>query len=297
MIRCLALGAFAILASGSLAYADVEIATARGPVSLPDIPETVAVLDVAAIDTLAALGVMPVAVPDNLYVTYLDDVATAAEPAGTLFEPDLEELAMLAPDVIIAGGRSATQVDALSGIAPTLDMTISSDLFADAEARIDAYGALFGREAEAAALEAELEEKVAAAKAAAEGRGSALILMVSGTKISAFGSGSRFGWIHDTLGIPEADRAINSANHGDAVSFEFVADVNPDWLIVIDRSVAVGEQGPGAAQTLDNPLVAGTTAWQNDQVVYLDPAAIYIAGGGYTSMSRTLDQMTEAFSR
>ncbi len=273
---------------------DVTIATARGDVALAATPEKVAVLDIAAIDTLHALGVPSAGVPDKLYVDYLGDVAAQAQVVGTLFEPDLEALATLAPDLIIAGGRSSTQVEALAPVAPTIDMTIWEDVVGQGRDRIAAYGRLFGKEDKAAELTAALDAKIAQAKAAVEGKGRGLILMTNGPKISAYGKGSRFGWLHDTLGLPEAHENLNPETHGDAVSFEFVAEVNPDWILVIDRSAAIGEPGSAMA-TLDNPLVMGTTAGQKGQIVLLSSTPVYIAGGGYTSLMTTLDEMLAAF--
>lgn len=274
--------------------AEVTIATAQGAVTLPANPATVAVLDIAALDTIGALGVQPAAVPDKLYVGYLDDLAAGAARAGTLFEPDIEALATLGPGLIVAGGRSAPKVAALAQVAPTIDMTIGPDLVAEAKARIAAYGALFGREAQAAELAAALDAKLAQAQAAAAGKGRALIVQTNGPKVSAYGRGSRFGWIHTALGLPEAHESLTPEVHGDAVSFEFIAQTNPDWLIVIDRASAVGEAASAQA-TLDNALVAGTTAGRRGQVVYLSPAPIYIAGGGYRSITGTLDELIAAF--
>jgi iron complex transport system substrate-binding protein len=296
MIRLIALAlSLALSVAAPLAAQDVTVETALGPVALPASPARVAVLDVAAIDTMAALGVMPAGVPDNLYVSYLDAVAGAAT-VGTLFEPDLEALATLGPDLIVAGGRSSTQVDALSPIAPTIDMTIWEDVPAEARARILAYGTLFNLNDKAAELAAAFDAKVAEVRAAAQGKGRALILLTNGPKISAYGRGSRFGWIHTALDIPEAHENLNPETHGDAVSFEFVAEVNPDWLIVVDRASAIGEAASARA-TLDNALVHGTTAWTRGQVIFLDPTPIYIAGGGYTSIMGTLEELRTAFAR
>lgn len=273
----------------------VTAQTARGPVEVPAAPETVAVLDIAALDTIHALGVIPAGVPDMVYVDYLAGLADSAEPVGTLFEPDLEALAALAPDLIVLGGRSSTQLDAVEPIAPTIDMTIWEDPVAEARARIETYGAIFGLEAKATELVAALDARLGTARQAADGKGRALIVMANGPKISAYGAGSRFGWIHSALGLPEAHENLDPETHGDAISFEFIAEVNPDWLIVIDRGAAIGEPG-GADATLDNALVRGTTAAQRQQIVYLDPAPIYIAGGGYNSMTHTLDQLIAAFA-
>ena len=48
--------------------------------------------------------------------------------------------------------------------------------------------------------------------------------------------------------------------------------------------------------TLRSALVEGTTAWQQGQVILLDPAATYISAGGFGSLTATLDLLTEALS-
>lgn len=288
----------ALAAFGAPALADpVTIDTARGPVTLAETPDRVVVFDMAALDTIDALGVVPVGVTDNTYLPYLAHLKGQAAPAGTLFEPDMEAVAALAPDLIILGGRSAAQYDALARIAPVIDMTIdgAGRLTADARARIAAYGTLFDKPAEAAALTARLDTALAEARAAVEGKGNALVLLTNGPKMSAFGPGSRFGWVHGELGLPAAASTSYQGSHGEGVSHEFIQSTNPDWLIVIDRAAAIGQASDSARQTLDNPLVATTTAWKRQQIVYLDPVSIYIANGGARSLTGLLDQIADAF--
>jgi iron complex transport system substrate-binding protein len=289
----------AFLASAAPALAQtVTVETATGPVEAPANPETIVVLDVAAMDTLDALGVTADGVTDMLYVDYLDDFAAEAEAVGTLFEPDFEAINAISPDLIIAGGRSQEVVPQLADISPTIDMTIwGDDLVAQALDRLATYGTLFGREAEAEAVASEFDAKLEAARAAAAEAGTALIVMTNGPRVSAYGAGSRFGWVHGALDLPEAVPDIDQdASHGEAVSFEFIRDANPDWLIVVDRAAAIGDEGEAAAQTLDNPLVAETTAWREGQVIYLNPAEIYIAGGGIQALGHALDAMLAGFS-
>lgn len=274
-----------------------EIETARGPVAIEGVPETIAVFDIAALDTLDRLGIRPAGVPDNLYLPELGHLKSSAEVAGTLFEPDLEALSALDPDLIIVGGRSSPQLDAAAQVAQAIDMTLpGADLVSEAKARISAYGTLFGKEEEAKAAASELDAAIAEAKAAAGGKGNALILMTNGPKISAYGPGSRFSWIHSALGVEAAVEDIEAATHGEAVSFEFVRKVDPDWLIVVDRAAAIGSGDQNAKATLDNELIAGTKAWKSGQVIYLPSADVYIAAGGAQAMLRIASAITTAFS-
>lgn len=293
----LAAGLAACLYTSAPALAEeVTVETARGDVMLQPQPQSVAVFDIAALDTLAALGVPVDGAPRPLYLPYIEAVAKDTTPVGTLFEPDFEALAVLGPDLIVAGGRSSPQIDALSRIAPTIDMTIwGADMVGQAKARLTSYGALFDKTAEAEALLARLDDRLDTAREVMAGKGNGLILLTNGGKISAYGDDSRYGWLHTATGLPEAYPAVSAETHGEAVSFEFLAEIDPDWLLVIDRGAAIGDAGNAAAATLDNPLVNGTTAAREGRILHLDAGPLYIAGGGIQSMLGTLDELIEAF--
>jgi iron complex transport system substrate-binding protein len=276
----------------------IEVETARGPVGVEAKPAKIAVYDMAAADTLAALGVGIVGLPAPIYVPELAPLAKRAEPVGTLFEPDLEALNALGPDLVIVGSRSAAKLEAVREVAPAIDMTIgASDLIGEARRRLSAYGALFGREREAEALAARLSDAVTRASEAARGKGKALIVMTNGARVSAFGPNSRFGWIHTALGIPPAVEDLDVAVHGESVSFEFIREANPDWLIVLDRAAAIGSAEQSWRPTLDNELVAQTSAWRKGQVVALPPADVYIAAGGVDATLRVLGAIAEGFAK
>ena len=297
MKRLRAFVAAALLAASAGAAGAVEIEPARGPVDIASPPKRIAVYDIPAIDTLNRLGVEIAGAPDNLFIPELKGIADRAETVGTLFEPDLEALSALGPDLIILGARTSAQFDSVARIAPTVDMTLSgADMIGEARAYTSAYGKLFGREQAAAQLVAELDRAVEQARTAMAGKGNALIVMTSGPKISVYGPKSRFGWLHRELGLPAAAETAVAAQHGEAVSFEFVRETNPDWLIVLDRAAAIGSGEENARATLDNELVGATTAWRKQQVVYLPAADFYIGAGGVDATIRVLDALAQAFS-
>lgn len=297
MVRSIALS-LAFVASP--VFADtLQVETADGTVAVPSNPQSVLVYDIAALDTLDALGVEVDGVVNKLFVDYVADTADTAEGAevvGTLFEPDFETVAKIGPDLIIAGGRSSKVVPDLAKLAPTVNMTMGQDVYGTGLARLATYGEIFGKTEEADALAAEVEAKLTAAKAAVEGAGDALIVLTNGPKVSAYGAEGRFGWLHQTLGLPLAVEDVEKATHGEAVSFEFISEADPDILIVVDRLAAIGREGERAEATLDNPLVTETKAWKSGKVIYLDAAEIYIAGGGVQSMMTILDQITGALT-
>ncbi|KIC39092.1 iron ABC transporter substrate-binding protein [Ruegeria sp. ANG-R] len=285
-----------LLTAGAALAETLDVDTYRGPAQVAALPKTIAVFDVAAADTIDALGVPIAGTVDGLYVDYLDDVADRAIDLGTFWEPDFEGVHALSPDLIVVGSRSSDQLDHMAKIAPSIDMTIDADLVGGALARLRDYGRIFGKTDKAAAIENTFQNRLEQTKAAAEGKGDVLIVMTNGPKVSAYGGGGRFGWLHRDIGLPEAAPKISTTIHGEAISFEFIRDTDPDWLIVVDRLAAIGQPGDSAKATLDNALVQETKAWKTDQVIYLNAADIYIAGGGIQSMMRTLDQLIAGFS-
>ncbi|SFD78033.1 siderophore ABC transporter substrate-binding protein [Roseivivax sediminis] len=293
-MRLIALALSAAIAAAPAWSETTRIETATGTAEVPANPASTVVFDMAALDTLDALEVPGLASIGNTYLDYLSDYEGEA---GTLFEPDFEALNAMQPDLVILGGRSAEQVEPVSRLAPAIDMTIwGEDILGQARDRITSYGALYDRADAAEALLAQIDDAIANVQAAAEGQGDALIVLTNGPKVSAYGAGSRFGWLHAASGLPEAAEGLDASTHGEAVSFEFIREVNPDWLIVIDRGAAIGAESQSARSTLDNPLVRETAAWQNDRIVYLDAARVYIAGGGAQATLDTLGILEDALA-
>ena len=287
-------------AAAEVPAGSVKVQTAHGEAVVPQNPERVAVYDLGAVDTLSKLGVKIGASVDAQRLAYLDAPLKDAVKAGTLFEPNYEALNAYNPQLIVIGSRMAKDKvsDELAKLAPTIDMTAQTDNMKEsAKARIDAYGRIFGKQAEADALKAEIDKTFADAKAAAQGKGKGLVILVNAGKLSAFGPDSRLGgWIHRDIGVPAADEAIKEGSHGQPVSFEYIKEKNPDWLFVLDRSAAIGEEGQAAREVLNNPLVAQSTAWKKGQVVYLPPET-YLATGGAQELLNAGNLLKDAFSK
>ena len=275
----------------------ITVDTVKGNVDLAMNPSPLVVYDMTLMQDLAALDVAVDGMPSGLKLNNLQS-KTQPEPktVGTVFEPDLEALNAMQPQAILVGSRMAEKYDALSSIAPTLDMTIdTANIYASSKQRLHDLGALFGKSAQAAKLQGNIDGLIDETKTLTKDKGKGLVVMVNGNKLSAYGDKSRYGFIHTVLDIPMADDQIADARHGQPISFEYIQKTNPDWLFVVDRSAAIGEDGAGAKAVLDNPLVAQTNAWSNNQVVYLSPDS-YLAFGGYYQWMQDLTTIKEAFA-
>jgi iron complex transport system substrate-binding protein len=279
---------------GTIAYGqELTVSHAQGETILPAAPHKIFTYDIATLDTLDMLGIEVAGVPAANMPAHLSQYAGDEYlKIGSLFEPDYELVNAEQPDLIVVAGRSSGVYPDLSAIAPTIDLSIDwTDFPGTIKARSETIGELFGKEAEVAEAIAAIDADIAAINAHAPDVGNALIVMTSGGRITAYGPGSRFGWLHDDLGIEPAIADVEAATHGEAVSFEFLLETNPDWLFVIDRDASTGESGAAAQQVLDNELVHQTTAWQNDQIVYLDAVSFYIVNGGLHSLQNMVDQV------
>ena len=282
----------------NVSVATIAVDTTKGKVDLAMNPSPLVVYDMTLMQDLAALDVAVDGMPSGLKLDNLQS-KTQPEPktVGTVFEPDLEALNAMQPQAILVGSRMAEKYDALSSIAPTLDMTIdTAKIYESSKQRLHDLGALFGKSAQAAKLQGNIDGLIDETKTLTKDKGKGLVIMVNGNKMSAYGDKSRYGFIHTVLDIPMADDKIADARHGQPISFEYIQKTNPDWLFVVDRSAAIGEDGAGAKAVLDNPLVAQTTAWNKDQVVYLSPDS-YLAFGGYYQWLQDLTTIKNAFTK
>lgn len=273
----------------------------QGITVIPVDPQKVVVFNTATLDTMDALGIKITAVPQTS--VHLPAFLSKYESsdyinAGGLFEPNYEALSNLKPDLIIAGGRSNDAYDKLSEIAPTISLAVDNKDFVNSlSQRTEQLGEIFNKEALAKQLISEFKQKIATVKDKAANHGTAMVIMINGGKMSAYGPGSRFGFIYDELGFKPATSFAESGKHGNVVNAELLLSVNPDWLFVLDRDSAIGNnEAQSAKQVLDNSLMHKTKVWQNNQIVYLDSSAMYIAGGLQT-YNQLLDQINQVLDQ
>jgi iron complex transport system substrate-binding protein len=299
LFRIPALAAVALMGmlSTSPAFAQEQvIPTPQGDVTLPGVPETVLTQDWAVFDDLTALGVPVAGIPSSNFPSYLaDQIPADALQIGSLFEPDFEGIAAAEADVYFVAARSAEAFSTARDILPTIDLSVdNASIVAGVKANMTKLGGIFGLEERAAELNAALDAKLAEVQAAAEGQGTALVLVTNAGNLGIYGPDSRVSWIYNDVGMASALEGIADGDHGgDAVSFEFLLEVNPDWVFVVDRDAGTGENAGSAEALLDNELFNQTTASTEGQIVYLDPQASYISMHGYQGVMLLLDQVLE----
>ncbi|QOR45775.1 siderophore ABC transporter substrate-binding protein [Trueperella pecoris] len=278
---------------------------AAGETTIEAKPASIVVLDMAALDTIDALGAgqaVTGTVTKNVPTWLKDDEGidyTKVTSVGGLKEPDMEAIAKLNPDLVIVGNRSASFYEEFSQLFPTIDVTHSwksSDYSATVPQSVEMLASAIGADGKAAADA--ITEKVAAYTGMGKDKGNALVVMTSAGELSVHDRGSRWAPIWDVFGFGEAYKKAEAdqGHKGEKVSFETVKDINPDWLFVVDRDAAIGksEAGQAAAQVLDNELINATTAAQKGQIVYLSPERWYVVMTGASNFPAILDEIADA---
>lgn len=261
-------------------------------------PERVVALDYASLENLDALGIKVIGTPKSNLPAHLQKFAkdSGVTDLGAVLEIDFEKLAALKPDVIFISSRMQKNYDELKKIAPTVFMDIDyKDFIGSFSQNLGYFGTIFGKEKEVEAQLAAIEEKVKAAHdklSVLEGKG--LVTMYNEGKISAYGKGSRFGFIHETLGLKEAVVNLEAARHGQSISNEFIQKTNPDYLFIVDRGAVVNKKQADKGE-IENALVKQTSAYKNGKIIYLDPEVWYISGGGVASVNAMIDEVVKNF--
>lgn len=277
----------------------VEILHSEGTTKVPVKPQRVVVLDFASLENLdlidaPVVGLTKLAVPQYLK-KYEEDESIVN--VGSLVEVNLEKINELKPDLILAGGRLSESYKSLSRIAPTIitffDM---DDPLGALQKDLTNLGLIFQEQEVYEKVYSDLMTKIAKVREVAEGSDEkALVVLHNQGRFSAYGSGSRFGLIHDILGLKEAAPGLDTHLHGTRASSEFIKETNPDILFIVDRSAAIGDQ-PLNRKDVENELIRRTNAYEKNQIIYLNSEAWYLSGtGGITSINIMVDEISQLF--
>lgn len=283
----------------SSAHAESELITVQhkfGELSVPLNPERTVALDIGAIETMIALGVKPLGIPKKFLPDYLGDMRddAAIGDVGSVIEPDFEAIVALKPQLIFISVRQERFYEELREIAPTVYIGADTkDYLPSFQRNVELIGRIYGKKELALGKLAALQTKISQARSRyASDENKAMFVIYNNGKFSAFGKGSRFGFIHDVLGIKPVLDFDDESVHGQRISGEFIAEANPDYLFIVDRNAAVLGRVANK-QEVENKLVMQTAAYRNGKVFYLDPNVWFISGGGLISVELMVDDILE----
>lgn len=275
-------------------------------IKIPTDPQRVVVIGFDTLDIIDSLGykdrVVGVVDPNGpMFPKYLKGYENV-QSIGALWGDDFEGIAALKPDLIIASARTYKSFESLSEIAPSIYFPIpgmgtpfKEELFNN----IDILANVFSNSEKGDNFKKEIDEKISEVRVrvGAIVDPSALFLIITGKTIGLYSDNikSRYGFVFSEFGFTSptsmAEIKDDSAQHGNSVSYEFISAKNPNYMLIIDRGRATGETDVTAHDTLDNEIVAQTSAYKNDNLLYLDATSWYISNGGVQSTFNMLDDL------
>lgn len=263
---------------------------------VPYDPQKIAVCDMAALDILVNLGLQDrIVCVANTSLDYLVDEVEGIPTCGTIKEPDAETIMSYEPDLIFMGGRGSDFYDSLSEIAPVVRLTVSGNVIEGTMENAMTIASIFGKEAEMEAKTAEYTVRIEALQAFAKDK-NAIVGMVTSGSFNVVGNDGRCSIIGNEIGFNNigVDANIESSDHGNIATFEYILQVNPQYIFVMDRDAATGGAST-AAEVMNNEVVNQTDAAKNGNVIILEhPSVWYTAEGGFTALGVMLSDLETA---
>lgn len=279
---------FATTAAATLLLTAVSVAQAS---------QRIATFDLGSLDTLDALGLSEqvVGVPKSSLPDYLEQYANdEVTDIGGLRSPDIEALTDSKPHFILFTGRQGDWQRELEVIAPTLNTSLQGDDYLTSfDDNVRQLATLLHAEERAEEALKVLHSDIANKRDALSDAPSTLVVTHNGGNLML----NQHSVVHDVLGVAalEMPDSVISETRGTRtftpLSADAIAEIDPEVVLVIDRSAAIGDE-PAEADALTQMLSdAGAV---NTRVIMLTPALWYLSGGGLQSLPLQIEEVTSA---
>ena len=260
--------------------------------------QRIATFDLGSLDTLDALGVSEhvVGVPKASLPSYLEQYdADTYTDIGGLRSPDMAALADATPTLIVHTGRQAEWAEALGEIAPLFDASVPGEAYlAAVERNVRELASQLDVESEAEEALTTLNSEIEHQREALQDAPTTLVVTHNGGNLML----NQHPVVHQVLGITalEMPESVTPEVRGERtftpLSADAIAEINPEIVLVIDRSAAIGDEPADADQLRATLADAGAES----QLVLLTPALWYLSGGGLQSLALQMDEVTSALA-
>ncbi|MFB4159583.1 ABC transporter substrate-binding protein [Geomicrobium sp. JSM 1781026] len=281
-----------------------EVEHHLGVAEFEETPENVVTLFQGANDTAVALGYEPVGIVESWLeqpvYEYLRDDLSESTIVGDEIQPNLEEIAALEPDVIIATQSRHEEVyEQLSDIAPTVVLEELNDF----KATLEIMGETLGEEDQAKQLLDHWDERIEDFQSQMEStqdewpmtrsvinfRSDSLRLFVEGFPGSVL-SDAGFEMPDNQQQAYETDETFI-----ELTNTESIPELESDMFFVYMQSNQEADELDEAWQLwTDHPLWGELEAVDQDQVEMVDEV-IWSMGAGFIAANEMLDDLYEIF--
>ncbi|WP_177762324.1 siderophore ABC transporter substrate-binding protein [Flavobacterium sp. I3-2] len=274
----------------SLKRGDVEVQVKK-------YPKKVLVFDLSVLETFQELDIPVAAVPNSL-PKHLDKYnSNQYVKLGSLTKPDIKAIQEFQPDLIITAGRQGSYYDSLAMIAPTVTFNVNNDDFwVSFQENVMDVARLYDKEDLAKQKLDALKKKAERIQkeSAKDSKKAVTTLYVKG-KFMPNGSGSRFGFVNDALGVKAAyveSPESKNAKKGEKPTAPSMSEINPDYLFIIDRETAINGEVKELSAIL-NDDVRNTNAFKNNKIFIVPGQIWYLAGSGLLSVDMKMTDIGE----
>ncbi|NQY76669.1 MAG: ABC transporter substrate-binding protein [Halomonas sp.] len=260
--------------------------------------QRIATFDLGSLDTLDALGVSEhvVGVPKASLPSYLEQYdADTYTDIGGLRSPDMAALADANPTLIVHTGRQAEWAEALGEIAPLFDASVPGEAYlAAVERNVRELASQLDVESEAEEALTTLNSEIEHQREALQDAPTTLVVTHNGGNLML----NQHPVVHQVLGITalEMPESVTPEVRGERtftpLSADAIAEINPEIVLVIDRSAAIGDEPADADQLRATLADAGAES----QLVLLTPALWYLSGSGLQSLALQIDEVVSALA-
>ena len=271
----------------------------QGTTVVPKNPKRVVVMDIGVLDSLDYLDIHPemLATCSSYLPKYIDKYKDNTVDIGQMKNVDIEKINATKPDLIIISGRQSPYYKQLSEIAPTIDLSIDNNNYLISfENKMRILGEIFDKEDMVTNRLFGIKSKIDTIRSDSRNKNKeGLLILTTGNSLHAYGPGMRYSFVFDVFGLQTVvnkDRNEDTKSPGGkTISYEYILETNPDYIMVIDRDFSVN-LGESAKRLFDNDLIKKTKAYQTNNIYYLDSDIWYLSGGGLESIDIMMDDIS-----
>lgn len=260
-------------------------------------PKKVVLFDFGVYDSMQKLGLGDnvVALPTANAPAYVKgSIPASMENAGGMKQPDLAKIEQLKPDLIVITGRQGKSYEALSKIAPTINLGSDSKHYIESvKANLMVLGDLYGNQKAVDEQIIQLDKTIAdAQKKAADAKKKVLVLMHNDGKLIP----SNQAVVYDVVKAQRAELPIDEnadKSKRRVVDTKTIAQANPDVILIVDRSEAIGA-GKLEKSVFEDTNIQETKAYKDSKITYLQSDLWYLSGGGFVSLTEQINAVVNA---
>lgn len=263
-------------------------------VAVVHFPDNVIFLDYIAYDMCAAWGILE----SFDYLTIQDNMPDYLRPymlkestnlSENVIYGDLTDINLFEPEVIFLNRYADAIFDELSASWPTLSYNIyyEESTYEKFKAMLHRNGSIFGLYDQNDEIYDFYDRRLAMIRQKAQGY-TALTVMYTEDGMFVLSDDTYGSMLFHDVGMVNAAQGLFSSYQ--PITNEMILEINPDYLVVFDRNFQVSTE-----DLLNNRTLQQTSAWQNNQMIYLDSTAWYGYEFGTLGMDIALSNLESAF--